>query len=114
MQKVNVRTLFIKFIFILLLDMIPIMVHTTYEVINMQTAKIFKSGRSQAVRLPKEFRFSYSEVGVKRVGEMVILYPQDRGAELFYSSLGDFTDDFFESIESARTEKLLESPREIL
>ena len=74
----------------------------------MQTAKIFKTGRSQAVRLPKEYRFPYSEVGVKRIGEMVVLYPQDRGAELFYSSLGNFTDDFFESIESARTEELPE------
>ena len=80
----------------------------------MQTAKIFTSGRSQAVRLPKECRFLCSEVGVKRIGEMVVLYPKDRGTELFYSSLGNFTDDFFESIESARTEKLPESPREIL
>jgi len=90
------------------------MVYTIYEVIKMQTAKIFKSGRSQAVRLPKECRFPYSEVGVKRVGEMVVLYPQNRGAELFYSSLGNFTDDFFESIESARTEELPENSRESL
>lgn len=94
--------------------MIAIMVYTNYEVMNMQTAKIFKSGRSQAVRLPKECRFPCSEIGIKRVGEMVILYPQERGAELFYSSLGNFTDDFFESIESAQTEKLPESLRESL
>ena len=80
----------------------------------MQTAKIFTSGRSQAVRLPKECRFSGTEVGVKRIGEMVVLYPQDRADDLFYSSLGNFTDDFFESIESARAEKLLEIPREHL
>jgi len=80
----------------------------------MQTAKLFTSGRSQAVRLPKECRFTGSEVGVKRIGEMVVLYPQDRWEELFYSSLGEFSDDFFESIESAKTEKLPESPRESL
>ena len=80
----------------------------------MQTAKIFTSGRSQAVRLPKECRFSGSEVGVKRVGDMVVLYPQERGSELFYSSLGNFTDDFFESIEFARTEKMPENLRESL
>ena len=78
----------------------------------MQTAKIFTSGRSQAVRLPKECRFSGTEVGVKRIGELVVLYPQDRADELFYSSLGGFTDDFFESIESAKAEILPGSPRE--
>ena len=92
--------------------MVAIMVYTIGEVIKMLTAKIFTSGRSQAVRLPKECRFPGSEVGVKRVGDMVVLYPQDRGSELFYSSLGNFTDDFFESIESVKTEKLPESPRE--
>jgi antitoxin VapB len=39
------------------------------------TAKIFTHGRSQAVRLPKEFRFDGKEVNVSRVGHMVILQP---------------------------------------
>lgn len=43
----------------------------------MDTAKIFQSGRSQAVRLPKEFRFSGSEVGVRRFGSGVLLLPVD-------------------------------------
>ena len=80
----------------------------------MQTAKLFTSGRSQAVRLPKECRFPGTEIGVKRLGELVVLYPQDRAEELFYSGLGGFTDDFFESIESVRDETLPESPRERL
>jgi len=80
----------------------------------MITAKLFTSGRSQAVRLPKECRFPGSEVGVKRIGDMVVLYPKDRAAELFFSSLGMFSDDFFASIESARAEILPESPRECL
>jgi antitoxin VapB len=80
----------------------------------MLSAKLFTSGRSQAVRLPKECRFPGTEVGVKRVGELVVLYPQEKAEDLFYSSLGNFTDDFFESIQSARTEKLPESPRETL
>jgi antitoxin VapB len=80
----------------------------------MQTAKIFTSGRSQAVRLPKECRFPGDEVGVKRIGELVVLYPKERADELFYSSLGNFTEDFFESLESVRTEKLPKSPRESL
>jgi antitoxin VapB len=43
-------------------------------------AKIFWSGRSQAVRLPKEFRFEGSEVHIRREGDRVILEPK-RDAE---------------------------------
>jgi len=39
------------------------------------TAKLFMHGRSQAVRLPKEFRFEGTEVQVCRVGKQVILEP---------------------------------------
>lgn len=42
----------------------------------MQTAKLFKNGRSQAVRLPKEFRFEGDEVYVKRQGNAVVLIPK--------------------------------------
>ncbi len=41
----------------------------------MQTAKLFTNGKSQAVRLPKEFRFKGDEVVVKRLGNAVILFP---------------------------------------
>jgi antitoxin VapB len=41
----------------------------------MPTAKLFMHGRSQAVRLPKEFRFEGNEVLVSRVGDKVILEP---------------------------------------
>ncbi|MFM0515428.1 antitoxin [Paraburkholderia sp. RL17-373-BIF-A] len=41
----------------------------------MQNAKLFKSGRSQAVRLPKEFRFEGTEVRIRRHGAAVILEP---------------------------------------
>lgn len=40
-----------------------------------QVAKVFKSGNSQAVRLPKEFRFSVTEVEVSREGDAIILRP---------------------------------------
>jgi antitoxin VapB len=42
----------------------------------MQTAKLFKNGRSQAVRLPKEFRFEGEEVYVRREGQSVVLSPK--------------------------------------
>lgn len=44
----------------------------------MRTAKLFKNGRSQAVRLPKEFRFEGDEVYVKRAGEGVMLIPKEK------------------------------------
>ncbi len=51
--------------------------------IRMQTAKLFKNGRSQAVRLPKEFRFEGNEVYVKRVaGGVVLLSKADPWASI--------------------------------
>jgi antitoxin VapB len=47
---------------------------------TIPTAKLFRNGRSQAVRLPKEFRFEGHEVEVRREGERVILEPSRRGA----------------------------------
>jgi antitoxin VapB len=43
-----------------------------------QTAKLFKNGRSQAVRLPKEFRFEGEEVYVRREGRSIVLTPKDK------------------------------------
>jgi antitoxin VapB len=60
----------------------------------MNTAKIFKTGRSQAVRLPKEYRFKTGEVMVAKCDDMVILYPKKAGWDLLRRSLDRFTDDF--------------------
>ena len=62
----------------------------------MDTAKIFENGRSQAIRLPKKFRFSDGEVYVNRVGEAVILLPKKAIWETFMNGLKSFTDDFLE------------------
>ena len=43
----------------------------------METAKIFINGRSQAVRLPKAYRFSGNEVYIKKTSEGVLLIPKD-------------------------------------
>ena len=61
----------------------------------MHTAKIFKNGNSQAVRLPKEFRFDGDEVFIKRIGSAVVLYEKDSGWDILYESAGQVTDDFF-------------------
>jgi antitoxin VapB len=44
---------------------------------NPETAKIFMTGRSQAVRLPKSCRFDTAEVEARRVGRSVVLTPKD-------------------------------------
>jgi antitoxin VapB len=49
----------------------------TTSVEKSPTAKLFMHGRSQAVRLPKEFRFEGKEVRVSRVGDKVILEPME-------------------------------------
>jgi antitoxin VapB len=42
---------------------------------STETAKVFMSGRSQAVRLPKSYRFDTTEVAIRRVGDSIILTP---------------------------------------
>lgn len=55
----------------------------------MQTARVFKSGNSQAVRLPREFRFEGSEVIIKKVGEVVMLIPRRFSARALKALLGE-------------------------
>ena len=60
----------------------------------MQTARLFLNGRSQAVRLPKEYQFNGENVYIQRVGEAVILFPVDKEWEVFMHGLNNFSDDF--------------------
>lgn len=60
----------------------------------MMTAKLFENGRSQAVRLPKECRFSGDEVAINKVGDIVILMPKENPWAGFLNSLELFSDDF--------------------
>jgi antitoxin VapB len=59
------------------------------------TAKIFTHGRSQAVRLPKAFRFEGKEVRVSRVGDRVILEPMDSGGAMPWSLIDQTGDSPF-------------------
>jgi antitoxin VapB len=61
---------------------------------NMETAKLFQNGRSQAVRLPKSYNFTGNDVFIQKVGETVILFPKDKVWETFLEGLNGFTDDF--------------------
>lgn len=60
----------------------------------MKKAKIFTNGQSQAVRLPKEFRFSGHEVSVSHFGEGVLLLPITDPLALFKEALDSFSEDF--------------------
>jgi antitoxin VapB len=60
----------------------------------MKTARIFKNGQSQAVRLPKEFRFQEKEVYIKKTGNVVILIPKRDSWESLMNSLDKFSADY--------------------
>ncbi len=60
----------------------------------MKTAKLFQNGQSQAVRLPKEFRFEGDEVIIKRSGNAVVLIPSNHSWDVLANSLNKFSDDF--------------------
>jgi antitoxin VapB len=64
-----------------------------------RTAKIFMSNRSQAVRLPKDFQFSTSEVFIRREGDSVILSPRPMDWEPYLSTGPVASDDFMEGVE---------------
>lgn len=60
-----------------------------------KTAKLFMNGQSQAVRLPKEFRFTdIEEVFIKKVGDTLVLSAKKAGWNDFFNSLSEFSDDF--------------------
>jgi len=60
----------------------------------MDTAKIFKSGNSQAVRLPKEFQFDVKEVQIFRRGDEIILKKKPRNLGRVFELLTELSDDF--------------------
>ena len=60
----------------------------------MDTAKLFASGRSQAVRLPKDYRFAGKEVAVRHFGNGVLLLPIDAPWLVLREALTEFEDGF--------------------
>ena len=62
----------------------------------MNTAKIFTNGRSQAIRLPKEYRFKGDEVYINKIDDIVVIMPKNRKMALLMNTIDKFTDDFME------------------
>lgn len=62
----------------------------------MDTAKLFQNGQSQAVRLPKAFRFEGDRVFIRRLGDAVVLLPYRTPWDVLFASLEQFSEDFLE------------------
>jgi len=101
-----------------LLDKVYTIVYTFPEVMTMDTAKLFMNGKSQAVRLPKEYRLPGDEVYIQKVGSSVMLVPKknpediDSAWEAFLKA-PPVSDDFVEAIWEARRNDY-QPPREPL
>lgn len=61
----------------------------------MTVARVFKSGNSQAVRLPKQFRLEADEVEIFRRGDEIVLKAKPKGMATAFHLLADMPDDFF-------------------
>ena len=70
-----------------------------------QIAKVFKNGRSQAVRLPKEFRFEGDEVLIRKRGNDVILSPRPRSWDAFFKETPLPSENFMSSREDLPNQK---------
>jgi antitoxin VapB len=62
------------------------------------TAKVFMTGRSQAVRIPKEYRFACDEVLIEREGDRVILTPRPKSWREYFARAARFTEDYPDEI----------------
>jgi len=72
---------------------------------NMKTAKLFRNGQSQAVRLPKEFRFEGNAVFIKKSGSAVVLIPLVNSWDSLIGSLDKFSGDFMADRDQPRQQK---------
>jgi len=70
----------------------------------MDEAKLFQNGRSQAVRLPKEYRFEGTNIYIKKFEDIVLLIPKDCSWKVMESSLKYFTDDFLKERNQPETQ----------
>ena len=63
---------------------------------SIYTTKPFMSGRSQAIRIPKEYQLDDSEVIINRIGDSLVITPKDSVKNTFLMGLKMFSDDFME------------------
>lgn len=70
-----------------------------------RTAKIFMNNRSQAVRLPKEFQFTVSEVFIRKQGDEVILSPRPKSWSDYLASSPGASEDFMQGVDDPPPEE---------
>ncbi len=63
----------------------------------MLSSKVFMSGNSQAIRLPKEYQVNDKELYIKKIGSALVLFPKKNPWETFEKSLSEFSEDFMAS-----------------
>ena len=63
--------------------------------VEMLTTKAFKSGNSQAIRIPKEYRIDADELYINKIGNTIVIFPKNDPWKIFKESLADFSDDYF-------------------
>jgi antitoxin VapB len=79
----------------LALDLVYTYVYTKNEELNvMRISKVFNSGNSQAIRLPKEYQVKDKELYIQKIGNTIMLFPKKNPWQTFVNSLDEFTDDF--------------------
>lgn len=71
----------------------------------MKTARLFNNGRSQAVRLPKEFRFDGNDVYIKKIDNIVMLFPMEDPWIPLINSLDKFSNDFMAERNQPKSDK---------
>jgi len=71
----------------------------------MVKTKIFMSGRSQAIRLPKEYRFAEDELYMNKIDDVVLIVAKSKLWDVFEKSVDNFSDDFMQ-------ERLVDTPDE--
>jgi antitoxin VapB len=78
----------------------------------MDTAQLFINEKSQAVRLPKEYQFTGEDVYIRKLGDVVYLFPKEAVWDVFLNGVNNFSDDF---MSQGRDQGIgIEEPRETL
>ena len=61
----------------------------------MLTTKFFKSGNSQAIRIPKEYLIETDELFINKIGNTIVIFPKNDPWKMFNESINDFSSDYF-------------------
>ncbi|MCT7968196.1 type II toxin-antitoxin system VapB family antitoxin [Laspinema sp. D1] len=78
-------------------------IRAVYTELHKETAKLFMSGKSQAVHLPQSYRFSGDEVVIKRLGNAVVLLPKEDPWQVMFDGIQEFPESLQIERDQSRT-----------